>query len=72
MAKTKRTSIGRFQWSLLRIPFISTLSKIIEAMGGELQIVANMPNGKVQIRQLTKIRKGQLDSVPTKRRAGGR
>jgi hypothetical protein len=31
--------------------YISTLSKIIEAMGGELQIVANMPNGRgVQIR----------------------
>jgi hypothetical protein len=38
--------------------YISTLSKIIEAMGGELQIIANMPNGRVQIRQFTKIRKG--------------
>jgi len=37
--------------------YISTLSKIIEAMGGELQIIANMPNGRVQIRQFTKIRK---------------
>jgi DNA-binding XRE family transcriptional regulator len=36
--------------------YISTLSKIIEAMGGELQIIANMPNGRVQIRQFTKIR----------------
>ena len=32
--------------------YISTLSKIIEAMGGELQIVAKMPNGNVKIRQL--------------------
>jgi DNA-binding XRE family transcriptional regulator len=38
--------------------YISTLSKIIKAMGGELQIIANMPNGRVQIRQFTKIRKG--------------
>ncbi len=37
--------------------YISTLSKIIQAMGGELQIIANMPNGKVQIRQFNKIRK---------------
>jgi predicted transcriptional regulator len=36
--------------------YISTLSKIIEAMGGELQIIAQMPNGRVQIRQFTKIR----------------
>jgi predicted transcriptional regulator len=49
--------------------YISTLSKIIEAMGGELQIVANMPNGRVQIRQFTKIRKGELGSVPAKSRA---
>ena len=37
--------------------YISTLSKIIEAMGGELQIVAKMPNGNVEIRQFTKIRR---------------
>jgi hypothetical protein len=37
--------------------YISTLRKIIEAMGGELQIIAKMPNGHVQIRQFTKIRK---------------
>jgi predicted transcriptional regulator len=42
--------------------YISTLRKIIDAMGGELQIIANMPNGRVQIRQFTKIRKGQLES----------
>jgi len=47
--------------------YISTLSKIIEAMGGELQIIANMPNGRVQIRQFTKIRKGQLGSSSYKR-----
>jgi DNA-binding XRE family transcriptional regulator len=49
--------------------YISTLSKIIEAMGGELQIIANMPNGRVQIRQFTKIRKGQFESVPRTGRA---
>ena len=48
--------------------YISTLSKIIEAMGGELQIIANMPNGRVQIRQFTKIRKGQLESISNKSR----
>ena len=37
--------------------YISTLSKILEAMGGELQIIANMPKGRVQIRQFTKVRK---------------
>jgi plasmid maintenance system antidote protein VapI len=41
--------------------YVSTLSKIIEAMGGELQIIANMPNGRVQLCQSTKIRKGELN-----------
>ncbi len=49
--------------------YISTLSKIIEAMGGELQIIANMPNGKVKIHQFTKIRKGGTEAVPRKRSA---
>src|SRR5258708_3093196 len=49
--------------------YISTLSKIIEAMGGELQIIANMPNGRVQIRQFTKIRRGEFEAVQTKGRA---
>ncbi len=52
--------------------YISTLSKIIEAMGGELQIIAKMPNGRVQIRQFTKIRKGESESVQAKGRAGVR
>jgi|SRR5277367_2423810 hypothetical protein len=43
--------------------YISTLSKIIEAMGGKLQIVANMPNGKVEIRQFTKIRKRETQTA---------
>jgi transcriptional regulator with XRE-family HTH domain len=43
--------------------YISTLSKIIEAMGGELQIIANMPNGRVQIRQFTKIREAEIEPV---------
>ena len=47
--------------------YISTLSKIIEAMGGELQIVANMPNGRVQIRQFTKIRRGEFEDGSTRR-----
>ncbi|HEY0703887.1 MAG TPA: XRE family transcriptional regulator [Candidatus Acidoferrales bacterium] len=37
--------------------YISTLSRVIEAMGGELQIIANMPSGRVIIRQFEKIRK---------------
>jgi DNA-binding transcriptional regulator YiaG len=48
--------------------YISTLSKIIEAMGGELQIIAKMPNGRVQIRQFTKIRKGEFGSAQTRDR----
>jgi DNA-binding XRE family transcriptional regulator len=39
--------------------YISTLGKIIQGMGGELQIIAKMPNGRVQIRQFTKIRKAR-------------
>jgi len=41
--------------------YISTLSKIIEAMGGKLQITANMPNGRVEISQFTKIRKQETE-----------
>ena len=37
--------------------YISTLSNIIRAMGGELQIIAKMPNGRVRIRQFTRLRK---------------
>jgi len=44
--------------------YISTLSKIIEAMGGELQIIAKMPNGNVQIRQFTQIRQGDSETGP--------
>ena len=43
--------------------YISTLRKIIEAMGGELQIIANMPNGRVQIRQFAKTRTGEPEEV---------
>lgn len=49
--------------------YISALSKIIEAMGGELQIIANMPNNRVQIRQFTKIRRGHAATVPVTERA---
>ncbi len=49
--------------------YISTLSKIIEAMGGELQIVASMPNGKVKIHQFTKIRKSGVQPGRRKRSA---
>jgi DNA-binding XRE family transcriptional regulator len=43
--------------------YISTLSKIIEAMGGELQIVAKMPNGNVKIRQFTQIREDETETA---------
>ena len=45
--------------------YISTLSKIIEAMGGELQIVAKMPNGNVKIRQFTQIREDESETIST-------
>ena len=41
--------------------YISTLSKIIEAMGGEPQIVAKMPNGNVKIRQFPQIRQDESE-----------
>ena len=37
--------------------YLSTLRKIIEAMGGKLEIVAVMPDGPVRIRQFNKVRK---------------
>jgi hypothetical protein len=43
--------------------YISTLSKIIEAMGGELQIVAKMPNGNLKIRQFTQIRQDESETA---------
>src|ERR1700730_14909004 len=47
--------------------YISTLSKIIRAMGGELQIVARMPNGNVKIRQFTQIRQDESETASTLR-----
>ena len=38
--------------------YLSTLRKLIEAMGGELQIIARMPNGLVQSNQFRKVRQG--------------
>jgi transcriptional regulator with XRE-family HTH domain len=40
--------------------FISTLRKIIEAMGGELEIRAVLPGGIVRIRQFGELRKPQV------------
>ena len=45
--------------------YISTLSKIIEAMGGELQIAAKMPNGNVKIRQFALIRQEESETAST-------
>jgi hypothetical protein len=38
--------------------YLSTLWRIIEAMGGRLEIVAIMPGGAVRIRQFNPLRKG--------------
>jgi DNA-binding XRE family transcriptional regulator len=46
--------------------YIGNLSKIIEAMVGELRIIAIMPNGRVQIRRSTKIRKDEFESAPNR------
>lgn len=50
--------------------YVSTLRKIVEAMGGRLQIIAVMPNGKVEINQFGKIRRPEnaqkeRETVPT-------
>lgn len=45
--------------------YISTLSKIIEAMGGELQIIAKMRSRIVQIRQFTQIRRDESEIAST-------
>ena len=39
--------------------YVSTLRKIVEAMGGRLEIIAVMPNGRVEINQFRKIRNGK-------------
>jgi transcriptional regulator with XRE-family HTH domain len=44
--------------------FISTLRKIIEAMGGELEIRAILPDGVVRINQFAEIRKPSLNPDP--------
>jgi transcriptional regulator with XRE-family HTH domain len=46
--------------------FISTLRKIIEAMGGELEIRAVLPGGIVRINQFGELRKSQV-AVPATR-----
>jgi transcriptional regulator with XRE-family HTH domain len=35
--------------------YVSTLRRFIEAMGGELQIVASFPDGRIQIDQFAKV-----------------
>ncbi len=39
--------------------YLSTLRKIIEAMGGRLEIVAIMPDGRVRIRQFNQLRRAR-------------
>jgi len=43
--------------------YLSTLRKIIEAMGGTLEIVANMPDGAVRIRQFNRLRRESSESA---------
>jgi len=43
--------------------YISALRKIIEAMGGELQIVAKMPNGNVKILEFAQIRQEESETT---------
>src|SRR6266498_3890798 len=40
--------------------YVSTLRSYIEAMGGELEIVARFPDGDVKIKQFTDIDEGPL------------
>ena len=47
--------------------YISTLSKISEAGGGELQIVAKLPNGSVKLRQFTQIREDESETATAAR-----
>lgn len=42
--------------------YISTLRSYIEAMGGKLDIIANFPDGQVQINQFTDIKETRLNS----------
>jgi DNA-binding XRE family transcriptional regulator len=43
--------------------YLSTLRKIIEAMGGELDIIAIMPDGPVRITQFNELRAGKKSEV---------
>ena len=45
--------------------YLSTLRKIIEAMGGKLEIIAVMPDGPVRIRQFNKVRKRENAAAAT-------
>ncbi len=47
--------------------FISTLRKIIEAMGGELEIRAVLPGGTVRISQFGELRKPHAPAASTDR-----
>jgi DNA-binding transcriptional regulator YiaG len=62
MAKAMRTSQGEVSKIEQRTDvYVSTLRSYLEAMGGELEIVARFPDGAVKISQF-----GELDPVPTK------
>jgi DNA-binding transcriptional regulator YiaG len=62
LAKAMGTSQGEVSKIEQRTDvYVSTLRSYLEAMGGELEIVARFPDGAVKISQF-----GELDPVPTK------
>jgi DNA-binding transcriptional regulator YiaG len=62
LAKAMRTSQGEVSKIEQRTDvYVSTLRSYLEAMGGELELVARFPDGAVEISQF-----GELDPVPTK------
>ena len=53
--------LGRDQSAISKIEnetdmYVSTLRSYVEALGGELQIVANLPSGRVTIERFDKLR----------------
>lgn len=46
--------------------YVSTLRKYIEAMGGELEIIAHFPEGNVRINQFAAIEQDQLQETVTR------
>ena len=43
--------------------YVSTLRKYIEAMGGQLEIIAHFPEGNVRINQFEELEQGQVQQT---------